>query len=35
VVSSRVYGIVESPNGIRFNFPEWFVPKQLHRYTAG
>ena len=35
VVAERVYGIVESPNGIRHNFPHWFVPKSLHRYTAG
>ncbi len=35
VVSSRVQGIIESPNGIRFRFHEWFVPKQSHRYTAG
>jgi len=35
VVSSRVYGIIESPNGISFDFIEWFVPKSLQRYTAG
>jgi len=35
VVSSRVKGIVPSPNGIRYNFHEWYVPKQLQRYTAG
>jgi peptide/nickel transport system substrate-binding protein len=35
VVAERVHGIVESPNGIRHNFPQWFVPKPLHRYTAG
>ncbi|OGL05442.1 MAG: peptide-binding protein [Candidatus Rokubacteria bacterium RIFCSPLOWO2_02_FULL_71_18] len=35
VVSSRVKGIVPSPNGIRYNFHEWFVPKHLQRYTAG
>ncbi len=34
VVSSRVHGIDASPNGIRFNFPEWFVPRHLQRYTA-
>ena len=34
VVSSRVHGIVESPNGITFNFTEWFVPKNLQRYTS-
>jgi peptide/nickel transport system substrate-binding protein len=35
IVSSRVHGIEESPNGIRFNFTEWFVPLSLQRYTAG
>lgn len=35
VVSGRVHGIQESPNGIRFNFPAWFVPAGLQRYTAG
>jgi peptide/nickel transport system substrate-binding protein len=35
VVSSRVHGIDPGPNGIRYNFPEWFVPRALHRYTAG
>jgi peptide/nickel transport system substrate-binding protein len=34
-VSSRVLGIVETPNGIRYRFHEWFVPKQAQRYTAG
>jgi peptide/nickel transport system substrate-binding protein len=34
-VSSRVYGIEPGPAGIRYNFIEWFVPKELHRYTAG
>jgi peptide/nickel transport system substrate-binding protein len=34
-VSARVHGIVESPNGIRYRFNEWFVPKQAQRYTAG
>jgi len=33
-VSRRVLGIVESPNGIRFNFTEWYVPKPLQRYTS-
>ncbi len=33
-VSRRVHGIIESPNGIRFNFPEWYVPKPLQRYTS-
>jgi len=35
VVSSRVRGIVPAPIGIQYNFNEWFVPKPLHRYTAG
>lgn len=34
-VSSRVHGIDPGPNGIRYNLPEWFVPRQLQRYTAG
>jgi peptide/nickel transport system substrate-binding protein len=34
VVARRVHGIVESPNGIRFNFPQWYVPKALQRYTS-
>jgi len=35
VVSSRIRGIVPSPQGINYNFNEWFVPRNLHRYTAG
>jgi peptide/nickel transport system substrate-binding protein len=35
VISSRIRGIVPSPNGIRYNFNEWYVPKPLQRYTAG
>ena len=35
VVSSRVQGIMPSPNGISYNFTEWFVPRRLQRYTAG
>ncbi len=35
VVSSRVRGVVSAPNGIRYNFNEWYVPKYLQRYTAG
>ena len=34
-VSARVHGIDPGPNGIRHNFTEWFVPRNLHRYTAG
>ncbi len=35
VVSSRVQHIVPSANGIRYNFREWYVPRDLQRYTAG
>ena len=35
VVTSRMRGIVPAPIGIQYNFNEWFVPKNLHRYTAG
>jgi len=35
VVATRVYGVVETPNGIGYNFTEWFVPRGLQRYTAG
>src|SRR5204862_7908405 len=34
VVSSRVRGIVPSPNGILYTFHKWYVPKHLQRYTA-
>jgi peptide/nickel transport system substrate-binding protein len=34
VVSSRLYGLVPSLNGIRHNFLEWYVPKPLQRYTS-
>ncbi|MBI4593101.1 MAG: peptide-binding protein, partial [Candidatus Rokubacteria bacterium] len=33
-VAARVHGIVGSPNGIRFNFTEWFVPRGRQRYTS-
>src|SRR5262245_22485212 len=33
-VARRVQGIVESPNGIRFNMREWYVPKEMQRYTS-
>ena len=33
-VSSRVHGIQPGPGGIKWNFTDWFVPKQLQRYTA-
>jgi len=35
VVSSRIYGIQPGPAGIKWNFTDWFVPKQMQRYTAG
>jgi peptide/nickel transport system substrate-binding protein len=35
VVSSRIFGVQPGPAGIRWNEFEWFVPKHLHRYTAG
>jgi peptide/nickel transport system substrate-binding protein len=34
-VSSRVFGIDVGAAGIRWNQYEWFVPQDLHRYTAG
>jgi peptide/nickel transport system substrate-binding protein len=34
-VSSRVHGIKVAPAGILYNFTEWYVPRQLQRYTAG
>jgi peptide/nickel transport system substrate-binding protein len=32
-VSSRVHGIDPGPNGLRYNMPEWYVPKGQQRYT--
>ncbi|MGH7354654.1 MAG: peptide-binding protein [Candidatus Rokuibacteriota bacterium] len=32
-VSARVHGIDPGPNGIRYNFPDWYVPKGQQRYT--
>jgi len=34
-VSSRVRGVKPEPAGIGYNFIDWFVPKQLQRYTSG
>ena len=34
-VSSRVFGVDPGAAGIKWNQEEWFVPKYLHRYTAG
>jgi peptide/nickel transport system substrate-binding protein len=34
-VSGRVHGVDPGPAGLSWNFTEWFVPKHLHRYTAG
>jgi peptide/nickel transport system substrate-binding protein len=33
VVSSRVHGIEPAPAGIAYNFPQWYVPEPLQRYT--
>jgi peptide/nickel transport system substrate-binding protein len=33
VVSSRVHGIQPAPAGIGYNFPKWYVPEPLQRYT--
>jgi peptide/nickel transport system substrate-binding protein len=35
VVSARVRGIEPAPSGIFYNFNEWYVPRQLQRYTSG
>jgi peptide/nickel transport system substrate-binding protein len=35
VVSSRIHGIVPAPQGIDHNFPRWYVPLELQRYTSG
>ena len=35
VVASRIHGILPGPAGISWNFTDWFVPKQLQRYTSG
>ena len=35
VVSSRFRGVKVAPAGILYNFTEWYVPRQLQRYTAG
>lgn len=34
-VSSRIFGIDPGAAGIKWNQEEWFVPRYLHRYTAG
>jgi peptide/nickel transport system substrate-binding protein len=34
-VASRVRGIEPAPAGITYNFTEWFVPRELQRYTSG
>jgi len=33
VASSRVRGIEPAPAGISYNFPKWYVPESLQRYT--
>jgi peptide/nickel transport system substrate-binding protein len=35
VVSSRVQGVQPAASGIFYNFREWYVPKQIQRYTSG
>ena len=35
VVASRIHGVLPGPAGIGWNFTDWFVPKQLQRYTSG
>ena len=35
VLSSRIRGPRPSPAGIMHNFNEWFVPRELQRYTSG
>jgi peptide/nickel transport system substrate-binding protein len=34
-IASRIHGVDPGPAGLRWNFTDWFVPKHLHRYTAG
>ena len=34
IISSRFHGIIPAPIGISYNFTEWFVPKQLQKYTV-
>ncbi len=33
IISSRFHGIKPAPIGISYNFNEWYVPKQLQKYT--
>lgn len=33
IVSARFHGIEEAPAGISWNFPFWYVPKGLQKYT--
>jgi peptide/nickel transport system substrate-binding protein len=35
VVSARVQGVEPAPSGIFYNFIQWYVPKQVQRYTSG
>ncbi|MBI2524538.1 MAG: peptide-binding protein [Candidatus Rokubacteria bacterium] len=35
VVAARVRGVEPAPAGIFYNFTEWFVPRELQRYTSG
>jgi peptide/nickel transport system substrate-binding protein len=33
-VSSRIKGIVPAPAGITYNFKDWYVPKNMQKYSA-
>jgi peptide/nickel transport system substrate-binding protein len=35
VVASRFRGVKEAPGGIMYNFNEWYVPRNMQRYTSG
>ncbi len=35
VVASRIRGVEPAPAGIFYNFTEWYVPRELQRYTSG
>jgi peptide/nickel transport system substrate-binding protein len=33
IINSRFHGIKPAPIGISYNFPKWYVPKSLQKYT--
>ncbi len=33
IINSRFHGIKPAPIGISYNFPKWYVPKALQKYT--